>query len=49
MNKTYNLFCSKAEKTLKQALRFSEIAYRKSLQAQEQGHNLDSLHSMVNY
>ncbi|CAF0940433.1 unnamed protein product [Brachionus calyciflorus] len=33
-----------AEKLFKQALKFADMAYKKSLQAQEQGHNLESLH-----
>jgi len=33
-----------AEKMFKQALRYAEFAYKKSLQAQEQGHNQENLH-----
>jgi hypothetical protein len=32
------------EYRFKQALRYAEFAYKKSLQAQEQGHNQDNLH-----
>jgi hypothetical protein len=31
----------------KKALKCAENAYRKSLQAQEQGHNMESLHSKL--
>ena len=37
----------KSEKLFKQALKYAEIAYKKSLQAQEQGHNLENLHSIL--
>lgn len=33
-----------SEKLFKQALKFADVAYKKSLQAQEQGHNLENLH-----
>lgn len=33
-----------SEKLFKQALKYAEFTYRKSLQAQEQGHNLENLH-----
>jgi hypothetical protein len=40
----------KAERVFKQALKCADIAYKKSLHAQEQGHNLESLHSeMINF
>ncbi len=34
-----------SEKLFKQALKYADNAYKKSLQAQEQGHNLENLHS----
>lgn len=34
-----------SERLFKQALKYADVAYRKSLQAQEQGHNLENLHS----
>jgi len=34
-----------SEKLFKQALKYADVAYKKSLQAQEQGHNLENLHS----
>lgn len=33
-----------SEKLFKQALKYADIAYKKSLQAQEQGHNLENVH-----
>jgi len=33
-----------SEKLFKQALKYADVAYKKSLQAQEQGHNLENLH-----
>lgn len=35
------------EQVFKQALKHAEAAYKKSLQAQEQGHNLENVHSML--
>ena len=34
-----------SERLFKQALKHADVAYKKSLQAQEQGHNLENLHS----
>lgn len=37
-----------SEKLFKQAIKHADFAFKKSLQAQEQGHNLENLHSELN-